>query len=65
MDLTEDSKMGEKEGTPKGRPGKGGTSSGMCRWNGTERYDLDPWGCSSSIDQLVAALCEAFMEGGP
>ena len=65
MDLTEDGEMGEKEGTLKARPGKGGTSGGMRRCDGTEQYDPDPQGCSSSIDPLVAVLCEAFMEGSP
>ena len=65
MDLTEDSEMGEKEGTPEPRPGKGGTSSSSAGMNGTECYDPDLCGCTSSIDQLVIALCEAFMEGSP
>ena len=30
-----------------------------------ECYDPDPCRRTSSIDQLVAALCEAFTEGGP
>ena len=66
MDLTEDGEMGEKEGTPEPRPGKGGTSRGMCGHDNTERsYDPDPCGHTSSIDQLVTALCKAFMEGSP
>ena len=65
MDPTEDGEMGEKEGTPEGRPVKGGTSGGTCRCDSMEQYDPDPRGCTSSIDHLVAALHEAFMEGSP
>ena len=57
--------MGEKEGTPEPRPGKGGISSGACGCNGMKCYDPDPGGRTSSIDQLVTALHEAFIEGGP
>ena len=56
--------MGEQEGTPKRRLGKGGTSNGV-HGNNMEQSDPDPHGCTSSIDQLVAALFEAFMEGSP
>ena len=36
MDLTKDGKRGEREGTPKERLGKGGTSSGICRHDDME-----------------------------
>ena len=65
MDLTEDGESREREGTPKEKLGKGGTSSGTCRHDNMEQYDPDPCGHTSDIDQLVAALSEAFVEGSP
>ena len=65
MDLTKDGEKGEREGTPKGKVGKEGTNGGTCGCDDMEQYDPDPHGCASSIDQLVAALCEAFVEGSP
>ena len=56
MDLTEDGKRGEKEGTPKRRLGKGGASGNVHGRNDMEQCDLDPCGHTSSIGQLVAAL---------
>ena len=65
MDLNDDGDRGERGKTPKGEPGSGGASGGAHGCESTVRYDLDPRGCATSLDQLVAALCEAFLEGGP
>ena len=65
MDLNDDGNRGERGKTSEGEPGSRGTSGSACRHDGTEHYDPDPRGRATSLDQLVAALREAFLEGDP
>ena len=68
MDLNDDSDRGERRKTPEGEPVGAeacSSSGGAGVHDDTEHYDPDPQGCATSLDQLVVALHEAFLEGSP
>ena len=48
----------------RGHSGRGGPG-GACRHGGTREYDLEPPGPPNILDQLVAALHDASLEGNP
>ena len=63
---------GNGQGSGCGRPpfhvrgcGAMGAPGGACRCSGVREYDLDPPRPPNILDQLVAALCDAGLEGNP
>ena len=67
MDLNDDGDRGERGRTPKGEPGSGGASGGSAH-AGTMAQSImiqTHVGCATILDQLVAALHEASLEGDP
>ena len=65
MDLNDDGKRGERGMTPEGESRSGSASSSAHRCDSTEHYDPDTHRCAPILDHLVAALCEAGLEGDP
>ena len=66
MDLHNDNASEEKNREDsKGEPSHGSASGSARRGDGIKYYDPEPHGCAHILEQLVAALHEAGLEGDP
>ena len=55
----------EKKELPSQDLEKKASAAGAHGRDSMERYDPNPQGCSAGSDQLVTALCKAFMDDSP
>ena len=65
IDIQDEGKQGEKQKAPKGEPGHGGAGGSACGCGSKGHYDPDPPRHVNILNQLVAALHDAGLEGNP